>query len=109
ARERVLAGAILGLAGPGQKIAGLMTVTVVRPDDLADRLLDRDKHPQWQGERTKMVYAFPADEALWARYAEIRAEGLRADRGLSQATAFYKRNRRKMDAGTSVAWPARFN
>ncbi len=109
ARERVLAGAILGLAGPGQKIAGLMTVTVVRPDDLADRLLDRDKHPQWQGERTKMVYAFPADEALWARYAEIRAEGLRADRGLSQATAFYKRNRKKMDAGASIAWPARFN
>lgn len=109
ARERVLAGAILGLAGPGQKIAGLMTVTVVRPDDLADRLLDRDKHPQWQGERTKMVYGFPADEALWARYAEIRAEGLRADRGLSQATAFYKRNRKKMDAGASIAWPARFN
>lgn len=109
ARERVLAGAILGLAGPGQKIAGLMTVTVVRPDDLADRLLDRDKHPQWQGERTKMVYTFPTNEALWARYAEIRAEGLRADRGLSQATAFYKRNRKKMDAGASVAWAARFN
>jgi len=109
ARERVLAGAILGLAGPGQKIAGLMTVTVVRPDDLADRLLDRAKHPQWQGERTRMVYAFPADEALWARYAEIRAEGLRADRGIGEATAFYKRNRAKMDEGASVAWPARFN
>ena len=36
ARERILAGAILGLAGPGRKIAGLMTVTVVRPDDMAD-------------------------------------------------------------------------
>jgi hypothetical protein len=86
-----------------------MTVTVVRPDDLADRILDRDKHPQWQGERTRMVYSFPTNEALWARYAEIRAEGLRADRGLGQATAFYKRNRKKMDEGASVAWPARFN
>ncbi|MCK4342057.1 MAG: hypothetical protein KAY37_10080 [Phycisphaerae bacterium] len=47
-RERILAGAILGLAGPGRKIAGLMTITVVRPGDMADRLLDRDKHPQWQ-------------------------------------------------------------
>ena len=36
ARERILAGAILGLAGPGRKIAGLMTLTVVRPADLAD-------------------------------------------------------------------------
>ncbi|MFO0492463.1 MAG: hypothetical protein ACK51T_08495, partial [bacterium] len=79
-RERILAGAILGMAGPGRKIAGLMTLTVVRPDDLADRILDRDKHPQWQGERTKMVYSFPKSEKLWAEYARVRAEGLRADR-----------------------------
>ncbi|MAY74853.1 MAG: hypothetical protein CMJ31_09115 [Phycisphaerae bacterium] len=108
-RERVLAGAVLGLAGPGEKIAGLMTLTVVRPDDLADRLLDRDKHPQWQGERTKMVYAFPDDEALWAKYAEMRADGLRADKGLAAATRFYKRNRKAMDAGAQIAWPERYN
>ncbi len=108
-RERILAGAILGLAGPGKKIAGLMTLTVVRPDDLADRILDRDKHPQWQGERTKMVYAFPAREALWQRYAEVRAEGLRSDRGIKAATEFYKQHRTAMDEGAVVAWPERFN
>jgi len=108
-RERILAGAILGLAGPGKKIAGLMTLTVVRPDDLADRILDRDKHPQWQGERTKMVYAFPARDALWQRYAEIRAEGLRSDRGIKAATEFYKQHRTAMDEGAVVAWPERFN
>ena len=54
-RERILAGAILGLAGPGKKIAGLMTLTVVRPDGLADRILDRAKPTQWQGELAKMV------------------------------------------------------
>ncbi|HYD00076.1 MAG TPA: terminase gpA endonuclease subunit [Phycisphaerales bacterium] len=108
-RERILAGAVLGLAGPGKKIAGLMTLTVVRPEDLADRLLDRDKHPQWQGERTKMVYAFPVREALWQKYAEARAEGLRADRGLTDATEFYRRNREAMDEGAVVAWPCRFN
>ncbi|MEO0513576.1 MAG: hypothetical protein AAF108_11910, partial [Planctomycetota bacterium] len=108
-RERVLAGAVLGLAGPGEKIAGLMTLTVVRPEDLADRLLDRDKHPQWQGERTKMVYAFPDDEALWAKYAETRADGLRADKGLAAATRFYKRNRKAMDRGAEIAWPERYN
>jgi hypothetical protein len=108
-RERILAGAILGLAGPGKKIAGLMTLTVVRPDDLADRILDRDKHPQWQGERTKMVYAFPARESLWQRYAEIRAEGLRSDRGIKAATEFYKQHRTAMDEGAVIAWPERFN
>ncbi|MBL9148869.1 MAG: phage terminase large subunit family protein [Phycisphaerae bacterium] len=108
-RERILSGAILGLAGPGKKIAGLMTLTVVRPEDLADRLLDRDKHPQWQGERTKMVYSFPTDEALWARYAELRAAGLRADAGLAAATAFYREHRSAMDDGANVAWAERFN
>jgi hypothetical protein len=109
ARERILAGAILGLAGPGRKIAGLMTLTVVRPDDLADRLLDREKHPAWQGERTKMVYAFPIAEPLWARYAELRADGLRNDRGTTEATTFYETNRAAMDEGAVVAWLARFN
>jgi len=106
-RERILAGAILGLAGPGRKIAGLMALTVVRPDDLADRILDREQHPQWQGERTKMVYAFPSDEALWARYSELWREGMRADRGIGEATAFYRANRAAMDSGAVIAWPER--
>ncbi|HPD28565.1 MAG TPA: phage terminase large subunit family protein [Phycisphaerae bacterium] len=106
-RERILAGAILGLAGPGKKIAGLMTLTVVRPDDMADRILDREKHPQWQGERTKMVYAWPTNEALWARYTEIWREGMRADRGMGEATEFYRTHRAQMDEGAVVAWPER--
>jgi hypothetical protein len=108
-RERILAGAILGLAGPGKKIAGLMTITVVRPEDMADRLLDREKHPQWQGERTRMIYEFPVNEAMWAKYAELRADGLRNDAGITAATAFYKTHREAMDDGAVVAWAERFN
>ncbi len=108
-REALLAGAILGLAGPGNKIAGLMTLTVVRPDDLADRILNREKHPQWQGERTKMVYAFPTNEAMWSKYAELRANGLRNERGIVDATEFYRQNQSAMDAGAFIAWSARFN
>ena len=108
-RERIIAGAVLGLAGPGRKIAGLSTLTVVARDDLADRLLNSQRHPQWQGERLKMVYAFPTEEALWTQYAEHRAQGLRAGRGLLDATKFYRKNRKAMDAGSAVAWPQRFN
>jgi hypothetical protein len=108
-REQILAGAILGLAGPGRKIAGLMTLTVVRPDDMADRILDRDKHPQWQGERTKMVYHFPTNDKLWQEYGRSRSEGLRTDRGTQDATAFYRQNQADMDAGAVVAWPQRHN
>jgi len=108
-RESILAGAVLGLAGPGRKISGIMPCTVIRPGDMADRILDREKHPQWQGERTKMVYEFPANERLWERYAEIRAESLRAERGLADATAFYREHRAEMDEGARVAWPERYN
>jgi len=108
-REAILAGDVLGMAGPGRKIAGLMACTVIRPGDMADNILDRDKHPEWQGERTKMVYAFPSDEKLWAKYAEIRADSLRNDGDGSEATEFYRANREMMDAGAIVAWPQRFN
>ncbi len=108
-RERLLAGAVLGLAGPGKKISGIMPCTVIRPGDMADRLLDREKHPQWQGERTRMVYAFPDNEKLWDEYAEIRAESFRDGTAGRPATEFYRRCREAMDAGSRVAWPARFN
>jgi hypothetical protein len=104
-----LAGAVLGLAGPGRKIAGVMPCTVIRPDDMADNILDRDKHPEWNGERTKMVYRFPANEKLWQKYAEVRAESLRMGHGGREATEFYRANREAMDEGAVVAWPERFN
>jgi hypothetical protein len=106
-RERILSGAILGLAGPGKKIAGLATITVIRPDDLADRLLDRMRHPSWQGERTKLVYEWPTADELWGQYAEMRREGQRSGEGTAAADAFYAANQATMDAGSRVAWPER--
>jgi formylglycine-generating enzyme required for sulfatase activity len=108
-RESILAGAILGLAGPGKKISGIMPCTVIRPGDMADNILSRDRHPEWNGERTKMVYSFPSNEKLWQRYSEIRAESLRNQGDIELATAFYTDNRDEMDLGAVVAWPERFN
>lgn len=108
-RESILAGAVLGLTGPGKKILGIMPCTVIRPGDMADNILDRDKHPEWNGERTKMIYSFPDDEKLWQRYAETRAESLRMHGDIRLATEFYIANREAMDAGAAIAWPERFN
>ena len=108
-RESILAGAVLGLAGPGKKISGIMPCTVIRPGDMADTILDRDKHPEWNGERTRMVYSFPTNESQWQRYAEIRAEGLRNGDGGSSATEFYRQNKVAMDEGSIIGWPERFN
>ncbi len=108
-RESILAGAVLGLAGPGKKISGIMPCTVIRPSDMADSILDRDKHPEWNGERTKMVYAFPTNERLWQQYAVLRAEGFRAGDGGLRATDFYRLNQAAMDEGSKISWPERFN
>jgi hypothetical protein len=108
-RESILAGAVLGLAGPGKKISGIMPCTVIRPGDMADNILDRNRHPEWNGERTKMVYSFPKNETLWERYAEIRAEGMRNGDGGESATEFYRKNQTAMDEGAVVAWQERFN
>jgi len=108
-REAILAGDVLGMAGPGKKIAGLLCATVIRPADMADNILDRQKHPEWQGERTKLVYSFPTNEKLWVRYAELRADSLRNDGDGHEATEFYRQNKEAMDAGAVVAWSERHN
>lgn len=108
-RERIIAGAVLGLAGPDSKISAIMPCTVIAPGDMADRMLDREKHPQWQGQRTKMVYSFPTNEDLWQQYAQIRADSLRCEKGIAEATEFYRQNQEAMDAGCSIAWPDRFH
>jgi hypothetical protein len=108
-RIRVLAGDILGLAGPGQKISGIMPCTIIRPGDMADIILNRQTHPDWNGERTKMVYEFPRNMKLWEKYAEIRAEALREEGNFRRATEFYEAHRAEMDEGAKVSWEARFN
>jgi hypothetical protein len=106
-REVVMNGAILGLAGPREKMAGLCAITVIKPDDLADRILDRTRNPKWRGERTKLVYEWPTNEDLWSQYAELRREGQRNDEGTGKADEFYRQRQNEMDAGSRPAWPER--
>lgn len=118
-RVKILCGAVLGLAGPGKKISGILPCTVIEPGDMADELLDRQRHPEWQGERTKLIYKWPActlpehrqegGRDLWEEYKKVRGDSLRAGNEGREATAFYKANREAMDAGAEVAWPSRHN
>lgn len=106
-RLGVLAGAILGLAGPDKEIAGIMPCTVICPGDVADQLLDSQKYPQWHGLRTKLVYSFPTATADWEEYAKLRAADQRD--GSDTATNLYREKQAAMDEGSKVAWPARRN
>ena len=111
-RLGVINGAILGLAGPGKSIAGFAAVTVIKQDDAADQLLDREKYPDWAGERFQLVYQWPTGRKAadyWERYGIIRAEELRNGRGLGEATEFYRQHRKEMDLDAVVAWESRYN
>jgi hypothetical protein len=104
-REKIILGDVLGLADGAVNFTAVMTCTVIYRGDIADRFLDRTKHPEWQGEKTKMVYSFPRNEQLWDDYRNIYTSGLRDGTGVQAATAFYRANREAMDAGAVVAWP----
>ncbi|MBY0515103.1 MAG: phage terminase large subunit family protein [Gemmataceae bacterium] len=108
-RERRLRGAVKGLAGPGKTIAMVVPCTVIAPRDLSDRILDRDRNPQFQGERMRMVYTFPTRADLWDQYAELRRDSLAADGRGEAASEFYRAHRAEMDRGALVAWPARYD
>ena len=108
-RERTINGAVLGLAGPGRAIAAVMPCTVIAPNDLSDRILDREKNPQWNGVRTKALYSFPEDTDWWDRYAETRRESFRRFGDNRLGTALYEQDRERADRGARAAWPQRFD
>lgn len=119
--ERILASAVIGLAGPGKRISGIMPCTVIRRGDAIDNILNHELHPEWDSMRTKLVYAFPnrlerstdAGEPSWEEYRDIRynynpdAENdkKRAD---NEATEYYRQHQAKLSEGATIAWEHRF-
>ena len=108
-REQIIIGDVLGLAGHKRQIAGVANITVIKHGDLAHRLLDHKRHPEFQGVVRKLVIRFPdAQDTLWKDYAEIRQRGLLDGDNGEAATAYYLEHRQEMDAGAVMAWPEQF-
>jgi hypothetical protein len=107
-RERVLAGNVIGLGAAGKRIAVVATVTVIREGDVADRLLNRQIHPEWNGRRMRLLYVEPTNAKLWEQYDDARRSSLELHGDIRGATEFYLEHRADLDAGAVIAWPARF-
>lgn len=105
-RERVIQAALPGLPGAGEAWSCLMTMTVIEPGDVADRVLNRDKHPDWHGVRHAALGSLPNEDAmeLWFEWNQIREACLRKDEDLTQAHKFYKKNMKAMKAGSEIVW-----
>ncbi len=108
-REKIIKSDILGMAGPGKKLACCIAMTVVAEDDVAQRLLDRTKNPEFRGERYQLLEAEPTNLALWDEYRQIREAELKNDGDGSKATAFYREHKKEMDKGAKPSWEDRYN
>ncbi len=107
-REDIIEGDIQGMAGPDASVSCIMPCTVIKENDVADRYLSDDEHPEWHTVRTKLLYSLPSNEKLWEIYSERLAESHRMRKDISLATEFYLENREEMDAGAEVGWEHRF-
>ena len=108
-REAIVGSDILGMAGPDKRIAGLMACTVIRPGDMADRILDRERSTtDWQGERDQALVCLP-QKTKNSGIATPRSVGiLSKTTGTALNDEFYRKHREAMDeGGRAPAWPER--
>lgn len=106
-RESLILDDALGLVDPTMVISAFFLCTVIQPGDLADRFLSPERHPEWQGARTRMLTHFPKRMDLWDQYAEVWRTSFREGHRGRQATEFYTQRREEMDDGAGVSWPDR--
>lgn len=106
-REATIMGDLLGLSGPQTSIAACFLCTPIYPNDLSERFLSHELHPEFGGQRTKMLITFPKNLDLWDRYADLRKDSQRLGGKGEEATDFYAANRVAMDEGAVVAWAGR--
>ena len=109
ALEQIVKADILGMAGPGKKISCCITTTVTAADDLACRLLDRKRNPEFRGEKYRLLESPPKNTARWEEYRAILEAELANDGDGSQTTEFYRLHREEMDEGAVASWPAQYN
>lgn len=107
--ENRINGVIRGLSGPGIRLTMIMPCTVICKDDVAERYLDREKRPEWQGIRTKLLESFPTDMQLWNEYYSIRQSSFRNGTKGIEGTEFYLEHREAMDAGAVATWNERYD
>jgi len=79
----------------GEKWRAASQRPVIAENDVAQRLLDRTRNPEFRGERYQLMKSFPKNLDLWEEYRQIREAELLADGDGSQATEFIARIARR--------------
>ena len=101
-KERLDKG-VLGLGGIDRPVGVIKLCTIINKRCISAQLTDRDKNPEWGGERYRFIIEWPDKQDLWDNYLQLRA------REPKEAYNYYVEHRAEMDAGAVVSNPARFN
>ena len=106
------------LGGQDYEISIIYLCTIITAECIAATYTDRKKRPAWIGVRKKFLITPPDDldpesktkTGLWEKYFRLRIEDqLAGDTTGLNAHRFYMANRRRMDAGSKVSNPHRYN
>lgn len=102
---------MLRMSGHDRSMSVVINGTVIETDDMIHQLLDHNKHPEWEGLRVQMVKTFSDhhDDLWMKKYRKIRTtynNEIPGDlnRAKKASTEFYRKHRKKMDAGCVVSW-----
>lgn len=118
---RTINGAIEGLAGPSETISGVMPCTVIAANDVADQFLSREKTPEWNGVKCKMILSYPEgiddnsispdtdSGRLWLEYIDLRKKSFQTYQDNRLAIEFYKSHLEEMRKGFEVSWEDRYD
>lgn len=99
---------VLGMAGPGRSIAGVMPCTVQCPGDAIDQILDRKKNPVWRGDRRGILRSMPKNLEAWEKYFEIYFDCAQKEPpDYDAANAYYCAHRAALDEGAEASWDQR--
>jgi len=117
-RIDIVSADLLGMGGPGKPMRGVMTMTVISKNDLADRVLGPE-FPQWRSIRGKWLQKWPTNMRLWSEYGALLRR-VKAEAGdMEQVNDFYRTHRESrfglgwqkpgLDFGAKIYWESRVN
>jgi len=108
--------AIGGLGGQQRPIARVMLTTIQNRQCVSYKFTNPKDKPTWKGKRFRYLLKPPDRADLWDEYIQMAASSFESfaigegeDEFAREAHKFYLANRKKMNAGSKVANPHRFN
>ena len=104
--EKFVLNAVLGLSGPSGGMDVFWVGTSLHYDAAINRV---SRKPGWRRQVFKSITRWPDRLGLWEKWESLYTGGAESDdaktRAEAEADAFYRKNKKAMDAGAVVSWP----